>query len=147
MNLKFDTHGNLPKDISLTPIEFEKHFGYNPKRKKLIKSLFEIAIKFAEVGCEIMYVNGSFVTNKKLPGDVDVAFDISEVDYIPAKQKYPELFTEQGQAGMYETLKLDVFTFGDYNKDILYIFGKDRRHNKKGIVKIYLKEFERYDKK
>lgn len=146
MTVKFDSNGNLPEDITLTFTEFEKHFGYNPKRKKLIKNLFDIAGKFAEFGCEAMYVNGSFVTSKKIPGDIDVAFDISEVDYIPAKQKYPELFSEQGQAEMYKTLKLDVFTFGDYNKDILYIFGKDRQHNKKGIVKIYLKELMRYDK-
>lgn len=140
MTTKFDANGNLPKDIILRPNEFEKQFGYNRERKKLIQNLFEIARKFAEFGCEVMHVNGSFVTNKKMPGDIDVAFDITEIDYVQAKQKYPELFTIDGQKTLKTTHKLDVFTFGSYNDDILHIFGKDRQGNKKGIVKIYLKD-------
>lgn len=145
--IKFDVNGNLPEDIVLKFVEVEKYFGYNLKRKRLIQNLFETAKKFAEIGCKVMYVNGSFVTSKKTPGDIDVAFDISEVDYLPAKAKYPDLFSDEGQSELKKTHGLDAFTFGSYNDDILYVFGKDRKGNKKGIVKIFLKELMHYDKK
>ena len=74
----FDRHGLLPAGTyrcSMT--EVESRFGWNRHRKRFVELLGhfllrEIRPRFAQA----FFVNGSFVTDKEEPGDVDVVLDM-----------------------------------------------------------------------
>ena len=74
----FDRHGLLPAGTyccSMT--EVESRFGWNRHRKRFVELLRhfllrEIRPRFAQA----FFVNGSFVTDKEEPGDVDVVLDM-----------------------------------------------------------------------
>lgn len=46
MEIKFNKHGNLQDDITLTVLEFKQLFGFNKERKKKIDNLFKVVDKF-----------------------------------------------------------------------------------------------------
>ncbi len=146
MVLNFDKKGNLENDLILSVTEFKEAFGYSEERKKKIDSLLELARALSSFNCGLMYIVGSFVTNKKQPNDIDVCFDITEVDLKALKKRYPELYTEKGQKEIHELLKVHLIYFTSYDTEILDWFRFDRNGNKRGIIKIFLKDFPDYDK-
>lgn len=81
-------------------------FGWNTHRRRLLDGLAESLDLLRAAGCSKIWLDGSFVTSKEEPGDFDVSWDTSGVDFDildpilsddPAKQKlrfggelYPE---------------------------------------------------------
>ena len=55
-------------------------FAVNPRRRQLFAGLVEASRDLAFAGCERIYVDGSYVTTKPLPGDYDVCWDPQGVD-------------------------------------------------------------------
>jgi hypothetical protein len=77
----FDERGNLPPGIHWsTWDEFVERFGYTPRRRRLLNGLHKALRLLREAGCKAVYVNGSFVTTKKVPRDFDACWDIDGVD-------------------------------------------------------------------
>lgn len=145
MSLPFQKNGNLEPGIHiLTLDEFEEVFGYTAHRRFLITGLKKGLSHLKDCGCTKVYIDGSFVTQKEVPGDFDACWDTIGVD-IPKlianyetlidfsqqrkNQKlvyYGEFFPANGEAAPY-TLYLDFFQ-------------KDKNDNSpKGIVQINLK--------
>lgn len=59
--------------------EIRQYFGTNERRNVLIENLYNYSIKLREVGLDgWIIVNGSFVTAKERPGDIDVILIIGE---------------------------------------------------------------------
>lgn len=58
-------------------------FGTNRLREKLLDGLYRAAQALKTAGCQTLYVDGSFVTIKDLPGDFDGCWD--PVGVIAAK--------------------------------------------------------------
>lgn len=78
---EFDTRGVLPKGIYRANWqEIVKRFGGNRQRRKLLRGLKEALDLLRSAGCRRVYLDGSFVTDKKSPHDVDVCWDIDGVD-------------------------------------------------------------------
>jgi hypothetical protein len=78
---KFDEFGLLPVGIhSCSWKEFKDRFGTNPHRLKLIEGLVKAGEILKQAGCVLIYVDGSFVTNKKFPGDYDACWDLLGVN-------------------------------------------------------------------
>ncbi|MEW9702278.1 hypothetical protein [Paenibacillus sp. SI8] len=77
----FSSNGLLPPGIHVTTWEdFKDKYGINHTRRTQLNGL-ERAIKcFKDAGCTKIYVDGSFVTNKKIPGDFDALYDLDEVN-------------------------------------------------------------------
>ncbi|KPM75048.1 DUF6932 family protein [Pseudoalteromonas sp. UCD-33C] len=77
----FNEQGNLPEGIhKATMQELTERFGYNAKRAWLLDGL-NLLIKNLELaGCKLIYIDGSFVTEKEIPGDYDMAWSIDGVD-------------------------------------------------------------------
>lgn len=140
MKLKFDKKGNLFKDIIASPAEFKKLFGYNAQRQGQINNLFTIASIIHAFGCTEMYIVGSFVTDKKLPNDLDVCFNAEGLDYAALKLKYPAFFSREGLKMMHDTQQIHLFFYASYDTEMLEWFRLDRDNNKKGIVKVPLKD-------
>ena len=79
----FDSRGLLPKGLFRASWqEIEKRFGGNRRRRQLVKGLKSALDLLKEAGCRRVYIDGSFVTAKKLPNDIDVCWDVDGVDPI-----------------------------------------------------------------
>ncbi len=89
----FDSDGNLPLGIHLTTWdEFTKVFGRTPHRKRLIGGL-EAAMDILRIaGCKRIYVDGSFVTMKRVPNDFDAAWEPAGVDIALLHSMEPVFF-------------------------------------------------------
>jgi hypothetical protein len=77
----FTASGYLPTGIhSASWIEFKTRFGFNQHRTHLLSGL-QAAVKILrDAGCLLIYVDGSFVTDKEFPNDYDACWDIHGVD-------------------------------------------------------------------
>ena len=78
---RFSANGNLPPGIHFARWdEIKKRFSWTDKRRQLLTGLRSAIDTLSEAGCQLVYINGSFVTNKDEPGDIDVAWEPSGVD-------------------------------------------------------------------
>ena len=77
----FQTDGLLPAGIHwATWQEISDRFGTNDQRKILLAGLRRALDSLKEAGCLTVYIDGSFVTSKEIPGDFDGCWDPSNVD-------------------------------------------------------------------
>ncbi len=64
--------GNLPPGVhSATWDEIVSRFGWNAERKRLLDGLRRAFESLHAAGCRRAYLDGSFVTEKDVPGDFD----------------------------------------------------------------------------
>ena len=77
----FDERGNLPPGIHpATWDEIVERYATNERRGQLLDGL-RIAIEsLRAAGCARVYLDGSFVTDKDVPGDFDACWEVSGVD-------------------------------------------------------------------
>jgi len=124
----FDDTGNLPPGVhSSTWEEVVQRFSWTPRRRVLLTGLKSALVVLRSAGCQRIYLNGSFVTSKDEPGDIDVAWDPDGVDvdrlldmepvfgdfsYMRAGQKARfgcEFFPSNLAADLVETTFLEFF--------------------------------------
>lgn len=88
---EFENNGNLPPGIHSASIqEVKERFGTNPHRKNLLTGLDKLLKHLENIGCYLVYLDGSFITNKEYPSDYDLAWstmglsndNISKIDPI-----------------------------------------------------------------
>ncbi|MEN6522854.1 MAG: hypothetical protein ABFD14_03930 [Anaerolineaceae bacterium] len=60
--------------------EIESRFATNQIRRHLMKGLCKACKALRKAGCKVVYVDGSFVSEKTFPGDYDVCWDPTGVD-------------------------------------------------------------------
>jgi hypothetical protein len=78
---EFTADGLLPQGVHPATLEeVLERFGGNERRERLLTGLVEALRLLRAAGCRRVYVNGSFVTAKELPNDIDVCWDIAGVD-------------------------------------------------------------------
>ncbi|MEP2988035.1 MAG: hypothetical protein ABJN65_10955 [Parasphingorhabdus sp.] len=71
----------LPSGIhDATFSEFVTLYVFNEHRSWLLAGLKEACIELRKAGCRQIYVGGSFVTTKSMPGDWDAIWDPANVD-------------------------------------------------------------------
>jgi hypothetical protein len=81
MALQFSADGRLPPGIHrVTWRQLKEKFGFTPRRVQLLAGLRHALTLLKKAGCRIVYVDGSFVTTKLEPGDIDVCWAITHVD-------------------------------------------------------------------
>lgn len=72
---------NLPPGVHLTTWEeFKARYGINYTRNIQLDGLERAIEKFKEAGSTKIFIDGSFVTEKKNPGDYDALYDLDEID-------------------------------------------------------------------
>jgi hypothetical protein len=77
----FDAIGNLPAGVHWTRWrEFAARFGWNARRRGLLDGLKRAIDSLRKAGCREVYIDGSFVTAKDLPGDFDACWSVKGVD-------------------------------------------------------------------
>ena len=98
-----------------------------------------------EAGCRIVYVDGSFVTSKEMPGDFDACWEVEGVD--PLKLDPTLLEFSNGRAAQKAKYMGELFPLSDVADDdgssFLEFFQTDKETGKpKGIIAIDLGELE-----
>ncbi len=77
----FNKYGLLPKGVHWASLdEIKDKLSFSDKRIFLIEGLEKAIKSFKGAGCKAMYIDGSFVTSKDEPGDIDVCYDFIEMD-------------------------------------------------------------------
>jgi hypothetical protein len=77
----FLSTGLLPKGIHwASATEVQARFGTNPHRIRLLGGLFRACGALAVAGCNAIYLDGSFATERAAPADYDACWDIASVD-------------------------------------------------------------------
>jgi hypothetical protein len=59
--------------------EFCHRFGWNDRRQALLSGLKKALLVLKTAGCKKVYIDGSFVTGKDVPGDFDGCWDAAGV--------------------------------------------------------------------
>ena len=78
---EFTADGLLPQGVHPATLEeVLERFGGNDRREQLLTGLTEALRLLRAAGCRRVYINGSFVTSKERPNDIDVCWDIDGVD-------------------------------------------------------------------
>lgn len=139
----FDPEGNLPPGVHWASWkEFEKRFGINPRRKQLLVGLKKAVTALQNAGCRVVFVDGSFVTSKELPGDFDACWSVEGVD--PDLLDPVFLDFSNGRAAQKAKFGGELFPAelveGASGKPFLEFFQIDKNTGKpKGIVELRLK--------
>ena len=77
----FDERGNLPPGIHLaTWDEIVHRYGTNERREQLLSGLRVAIDSLRSAGCARVCLDGSFVTDKELPGDFDACWEMDGID-------------------------------------------------------------------
>lgn len=77
----FASDGNLPPGIHPASwAQAEAAFGFNRHREQLLVGLRRALEALRSAGCKTVWIDGSFVTKKDLPSDVDGCWDPVGVD-------------------------------------------------------------------
>lgn len=142
----FDDLGRLPPGVHVaTWDEIAERFGGAPWRERLLWGLRDALRSLKEAGCSVAYIDGSFVTQKTVPGDFDACWDEGGVDpdvldpvlldfsnrRATQKAKFGgELFPRSGSANPSGTSFLSFFQIDKATGE------------PKGIIAINLKEWQ-----
>lgn len=146
----FDQNGILPAGIHWGSWqEFEKRFGTNSRRKSLLKGLKQASALLQKAGCRVVFVDGSFVTSKELPGDFDACWGVEGVD--PDLLDPVLLDFSNGRAAQKARFGGELFPAelieGASGKPFLEFFQTDKNSGKpKSIVGLRLKPLRRKSK-
>lgn len=138
----FTSKGKLSAGIhTATWDEFQNLLSYNSKRIWLLEGLTMLLIELSKVCCSAVYVDGSFVTNKEIPGDYDLCWKMEGViieDLDPVLTNY----TLQGKKAIEDKYRGDIrgaeFSVRETGVSYLEFFQHDRDGSAKGIVELLL---------
>jgi hypothetical protein len=142
MALNFNTQGYLHETIALTYEEFVQHFGTTPYRVEQIQNSIPYFCIFYSCGCGIVYVDGSFVSKKKEPEDIDICFDITGIHEEKIIRYFPKFLNVNERGRIRRELKCHIFTFTQEDTELFDMLNTDRYDNLKGLVILDLKEIK-----
>jgi hypothetical protein len=84
------TTGNLPPGIHpAARDEVEARFATTPHRKRLLDGFWEGIEILRIAGCKRVYLDGSFITSKTVPGDFDALWDPTGVNLADLLSREP----------------------------------------------------------
>jgi hypothetical protein len=141
----FAKTGTLPQgEWECTVQELGVHFGFNAKRKKLLLGLKRIIRVLKKSGCSTIWVDGSFVTEKESPNDIDLLYDEAGLDWDVLSQLEPVLLDmSRSRAAQKAKFGCEAFSASwiatIHGEPFLSFFQHDRAGEPKGIVRLNLK--------
>ena len=82
----FQEDGYLPKGIHETTWqEINERLSFSPHRIKLLEGLWDVIQDLREVGCQEIYIDGSFVKYILEPNDIDICYSEYQCEILPSK--------------------------------------------------------------
>jgi hypothetical protein len=141
---EFDAiNGNLPSgEHAARWQDMLDRFGQTPWRRQLLAGMLEALRLLKAAGCVRVYIDGSFVTAKDVPGDFDACWDADGVVFDKVDERL--LTFDRGRATQKAAFLGELF-IADARADpqgTLFrdFFQTDRDGRRKGIVVIDLKD-------
>ena len=137
---QFDQDGFLPPLHLCTELEVNQWFGGNPTRRQLLERIHTWIRLGREVGARRLLLDGSFVTAKDAPGDVDAAILLPS-DFPEQVEARNPAALELLIAGMTRDPK-EIF-LAEFERDWwgrVEFFGRTRLPNgrRKGLIEVQL---------
>ena len=138
-----DGRYQLPPGIHLaTWTELAERFGTNERRRDILAGLLRALRALKAAGCRRVFVDGSFVTSKEVPGDFDGCWDHNGVDFDALD---PVLLNFDGhreaQKAKFEgEMFIAAVPADQLGTRFLDFFQLDRDGRPRGIVQIELKD-------
>lgn len=114
-------------------------YGTGGRRQKLTVGLLNGLRVLKRAGCLTAYIDGSFVTTKLLPNDVDVAYEAGKTELFLLRQLDP-VFFDFGSQRFQQRKKYSAEFFpadtpcGPHGRTFLNFFQEDRDGSPKGIL-------------
>jgi hypothetical protein len=143
--LQFNEKGLLfpPQNILSDLDEFEKNFVFNQHREALFQKYLSYLIDLQLIGIWdfIQWIDGSFVTKKKIPNDIDIVTFIAADFYNLYQQKLIDLNKKYRDLDCYyiKDFPLDhpKQMISDFDrKEWLFLFSTDRKKQNKGFIEL-----------
>jgi hypothetical protein len=136
----FKKSGLLPTGIHFaTWVEFEKRFASNRHRQILMAGLRKGLKILQHYGCTEVYIGGSFVTSNLEPGDIDVCYENTYIDWNRFLKENPEFKpTKYGAKLQMKKYGCEFYPVNAFEDNMVQFFQFDKEGNAKGIVKIVL---------
>jgi hypothetical protein len=143
--MKFDNNGYIfpYKPHKLTVHEFELIFGSDEHRKFLLSKLFQFIGELKQITTDdvVSWIDGSFVTQKNKPNDIDVVVFIN-FQYFKSKEN--QLTTLKERQELVDLYYVKVFPEDHPNchltkldkLDWLHFFTTDRKNKRKGFIEL-----------
>ena len=141
----FDAAGNLPPGAHrVTLREIEERFTWNRRRKRLFRGLAEASENLSSAGVRKIWVNGSFITSKNEPEDIDGCWeykqsvDVNKLDtvFLDINPPRKAMKDKYGVDFLISTVTLTDAK----GKNVLDFFQVDRNGNRKGILVVEIGE-------
>jgi hypothetical protein len=138
----FNLHGLLPQGVHrATWDDVVERFGGNPQRKALLDGLEDALDLLRSAGCQRVHIDGSFVTAKELPNDIDVCWDINGVNVDLLNEVFLDF--SDGRRAQKAQFGSEFFPAqipeGITGKAFLEFFQSDKETGiKKGIIELLL---------
>jgi hypothetical protein len=142
--LTFDPNGNLASGIHEMDIKtFKEEFGSNVHRSFLISGLEKATMAFRSFKVPFLYVDGSFVSKKRIPSDYDVCYEMPPKDLSKLFLFYPVFRTFRNNRRAQKEIFYGEFfpaTFIAAPPKEMYLdfFQHDKDGNSKGVVKLFI---------
>ena len=141
----WDSDGLLPPGVhEATWEEIVARFGSSEHRKDLLAGLRDALDDLRSVGCVLVFLDGSFVTNKEVPGDYDLCWEMDGVDLAALPAAFWDLNPPRAmQQARYRGDLLPNVTEASGGKLFVEFFQQDKTTGgAKGIVSIDLGQEE-----
>ncbi len=143
--LKFNKNGNLPVGIhAVTMQTIEKYFAWTPSREDLTNGLAEAIQNLKEAGVRKVWIDGSFVTKKDGPNDIDGCWeankqiDLSKWEKVLIDTDPPRKAMKKKYGVDFLISNISLIDAKGRLSSPLSFFQRDRDYNKKGILLIKL---------
>ena len=139
----FNYRGELPPGIYVTTLkEIEGKLVFNKGRKELFEGLKAAMENLSKAGVPKAYIDGSFVTRKPIPNDIDGCWDIDE-DVDPSRLDPVFLDFSDRRKAMKEKYGVDFFIANTIElgsgKPFVEFFQQNRDGLSRGILVVELK--------
>jgi len=119
--------------------EFYHRFAQNAHRAALMEKLAEAGRTLREAGCTRLWINGSLVTNKAYPNDVDVLYNAREVRPARLAPAFRDQATRRAvYGGDYLAIDMDHHD-ASHPTGLMKFFQTDRDGQAKGIIVLSLR--------
>ena len=132
----FDARGYLPAGIHAGEWhEFTQILGFNVERREMLLELNSFLQRASHLGGLRVLIDGSFVTLKESPNDIDLVL-ILPSDFDFSEQQVSELYrvAEESRLHLFVALEGDVTELRRWSR----FFGIDRDEIPRGIVELRL---------
>jgi hypothetical protein len=143
---EFNRDGRLPAGIHwATWQEIQSRFGFSSRRQQLLGGLRLALAALNRAGCSRVYIDGSFVTVKREPGDYDACWDIDGVNVEALDSVFLDF--SRGRSAQKRKYFGELFPAqmpeGASGRAFLEFFQTDKETGRsKGIVGLNLQEAE-----